>query len=472
MASYGVPDATAGSLPWQWAEARLVASRNYWLATVDPAGGPHAMPVWGIWESSEQRFWFSCAADSLKARNIAANPRVVVAADDTVEVVSVEGDAEPSTRRDIADGYGRKYESDPANAAELSEFMLQHAMYVVVPTKAFGIIERHGRRGLARTPQSRSARPVGGWAVPSPADGTAQGPVDATDPTRGRGVTEDVFEPHRRRMTAVAYGMLGSVVDAEDVVQDAWLRWSTIDHTDVRNPEAFLTTIVTRLAVDELRSARHRRETYVGPWLPEPVVTEPDQDPADVVVEAEQLSMAMLTALERLNPVERAVLLLRDVFDLDYVEIAEVVEKSPGNCRQIATRARERVGEPHRSTEADRCQAEDLVAAFVEAAGSGDLDGLVGILAGDVVAWSDGGGRRRAARHPLYGAGRVARFYLNVTRQGLAQGATARIVRANGIPAVRAEVSGEVVSLLTFDVRDGQIVAIRAVLNPDKLTRV
>ncbi|MGB7860322.1 MAG: sigma-70 family RNA polymerase sigma factor, partial [Acidimicrobiia bacterium] len=160
-----------------------------------------------------------------------------------------------------------------------------------------------------------------------------------------RGMDARVFEQNRSRLTGIAYGMLGSVMEAEDVVQDAYLRWHGVDPSRVDSPAAYLTTITTRLAIDRLKSAQVRREQYVGPWLPEPIVTSYAPDPAQVVEEAESLSMAMLVALERLNPVERAVLLLRDVFDYDYAEIADVVDKSPANCRQIARRARDKAGD-------------------------------------------------------------------------------------------------------------------------------
>ena len=280
-----------------------------------------------------------------------------------------------------------------------------------------------------------------------------------------------LFEQQRPRLTAIAYGMLGSLADAEDVVQDAWLRWADTDLTAVREPAAFLTTVVTRLAIDRLRSARHRRETYTGPWLPEPIVTELDADPAEVVAEAEALSLALLTALERLNPVERAVLLLRDVFDLDYAEIADVVDRSPSAVRQIAVRARDRAGDHARTARVvDRDRDREVVEAFMVAAASGDLDRLVELLTEDVVAWGDGGGKRAAARHPVAGADRVARFIAGITRQGLRLGGTGRLVRANGRLAFRAELDGEVYAVLGFDVEDGRISAIRSVVNPDKLT--
>lgn len=281
-------------------------------------------------------------------------------------------------------------------------------------------------------------------------------------------MTNEFFESQRPRLVGMAYGMLGSVMEAEDVVQDAWLRWQSSSRTDVREPAAFLTTITTRLAIDRLRSAQHRRETYVGPWLPEPIVREQGEDPADVVAEAERLSMALLTAMERLDPVERAVFLLRETFDFDYAEIADVVNKSPAACRQIAKRARERVGDPARARPVD--DAERVMAPFLAALSAGDVDALLGTLAADVIAYSDGGGVRRAARQPIPGAERVAKFLLNIVAYGRKRaGAGARLVIANGGPALRTEIDGELYGVMTFDVEDGLITAIRTVVNPTKL---
>ena len=211
----------------------------------------------------------------------------------------------------------------------------------------------------------------------------------------------DVFEACRPRLTAVAYGMLGDRGEAEDAVQDAWLRFAAAGTDAVRNAEAFLVTVTTRLAIDRLRSARARRETYVGPWLPEPIVRDAaDDDPADIVAEAEQLSLALLVALERLDPVERAVLLLRDVFDLEYEQIADAVAKTPANCRQLASRARTHVGEPARRRTVDPEEEARVVGAFIAAATGGDVDALIAVLAADANTYSDGGGVVTAARKP------------------------------------------------------------------------
>jgi RNA polymerase sigma-70 factor (ECF subfamily) len=279
----------------------------------------------------------------------------------------------------------------------------------------------------------------------------------------------EVFEAHRPRLTGIAYGMLGTVAEAEDVVQDAYLRWHGADTGQIRSAEGFLVTVTTRLAIDRLRSARVRREAYVGPWLPEPLVAdESAPDPADVAAEAEQLSLALLTTLERLNPVERAVLLLRDVFDLEYAEIADVVERSPANCRQIAVRARERVGDTSRSRPVDPEQEAALVTAFLAAVADGDVERLTGLLAADVTLWSDGGGVVRAARVPILTAPKVARFFVGVARKA-PEGLTARHVRVNGDPGLRLEAPDGTVGVLAFEVADDRIAGIRYVSNPAKL---
>jgi RNA polymerase sigma-70 factor (ECF subfamily) len=279
----------------------------------------------------------------------------------------------------------------------------------------------------------------------------------------------DVFERERPRLIRVAYGMLGSVMEAEDVVQDTYLRWSSVDSATVRNASALLTTITTRVAIDRLRSAQRRREEYVGPWLPEPMDMHPD--PSEVVAEAEALTMSALVALERLNPIERAVLLLRDCFDLDYAEIADVVDKSPSNCRQIARRARERAGDVSRSGWSDDEAATVILERYLKAVGDGDVQGLAAIFAEDVVLWADGGGKARAARHPLHGAYRVARHLVGVAPQAPA-GTEIRLVRFNDTPGVMAVLDGSAIAVILFEIDQGLVTGVRAVLNPDKLAHL
>ena len=277
----------------------------------------------------------------------------------------------------------------------------------------------------------------------------------------------DEFEEHRRHLFGVAYRMLGSVSEAEDVVQDTWLRWQAASPDEVRSPRAFLTTVATRLAIDRLRSAQRRREEYVGPWLPEPLVT--DDDPAATAELADSLSMAFLLVLERLNPVERAVLLLHDVFGYDYDEVAAIVERTPANCRQIASRARghltsERPVHPRPSHEDEQ----RLAFAFAAAAGSGDLATLEGLLAEDAVLWSDGGAARRAARRPVVGRDRVARFVANVAQRIPADG-TFEYVHLNGEPAVIMRTEAGPYMTMAVELAGGVIRAIHVVNNPDKL---
>lgn len=287
-----------------------------------------------------------------------------------------------------------------------------------------------------------------------------------------------VFEAERPRLTGIAYALCGQVMDAEDVVQDAWLRWAGApDRAAIVNPAAWLTTVVSRLALDRLRSAHHRRETYVGPWLPEPLVTAtslvgggggPGHDPGEVVAEAERLSLAFLAAVERLNPVERAVLLLREVFDLDYAEIAEVVGRTADNCRQIARRARDRVGDSGRPHRPAPDREEELAGAFFAALAGGDLDHLRSLLAADVNLHSDGGGKARAALHPILGADRVARFLIGVTRKRQV-GDRVGFVRINGDPALYLQRQGRPLGVIVVQIDDGVVTDIKAVLNPDKL---
>jgi RNA polymerase sigma-70 factor, ECF subfamily len=277
----------------------------------------------------------------------------------------------------------------------------------------------------------------------------------------------DTFEEHRRHLFGVAYRMLGSVSEAEDVVQDTWLRWRAAPAEEVRSPTSYLTTVATRLAIDRLRSAQRRREEYVGPWLPEPLVTE--DDPATTAELADSLSMAFLLVLERLNPVERAVLLLHDVFGYDYDEVARIVERTPANCRQIASRARghltgERPVRPRPAQEDEQ----RLAFAFAAAAGAGDLTTLEGLLAEDVVLWSDGGAARRAARRPVVGRDRVARFIVNVAQRAPVDG-TFEYVHLNGEPAVIVRTPEGPSMTWSVELVDGAVHAIHAIVNPDKL---
>ena len=276
-------------------------------------------------------------------------------------------------------------------------------------------------------------------------------------------VTTESYERLRPLAFAIAYRMLGSVTAAEDVVQEAFLRLHRTG--GVEHPRAFLTTVTTRLAIDELRSAKARRETYPGPWLPEPVVTGPEErDP-------ESLSMALLVVLESLSPVERAVFLLHDVFDYGYDEIATIVGKSRDNCRQLALRARRHVDERRPRFDPSREQRQQLAQRFFAAIGDGHVQALVDMLAHDAVMYGDGGGKAAARTTPLHGAEKVARFLLGLARLGERQQLSATPAEVNGQPgAIFHNPDGTVAAAMCVDVVDGRIAAIRSVVNPDKLT--
>ncbi|ABG05293.1 RNA polymerase, sigma-24 subunit, ECF subfamily [Rubrobacter xylanophilus DSM 9941] len=275
---------------------------------------------------------------------------------------------------------------------------------------------------------------------------------------------DEVFEEHRPLLFSIAYRMLGSVMDAEDVVQEAFVRWRGAG--EVRSPRAYLSSVVTRLCIDQLRSARARREEYAGPWLPEPLAAEPAADPA---VLDETLSMAFLVLLESLSPVERAVFLLREVFDYGYAEIAEIVGKSEANCRQIARRARQSVAARRPRFDVSPGEGERLVRRFVEASMSGDMEGLLQVISEDITLWTDGGGRVRAARNPIHGADRVARFLLGVIPEA-PEGLEIRYARVNGQPGIVSYYAdGTAQGAAAFDISGGRIRAVRYVINPEKL---
>jgi len=279
----------------------------------------------------------------------------------------------------------------------------------------------------------------------------------------------DAFAACRPRLLGIAYGLLGELTEAEDVVQDAWLRWDGADADAVRNPEAFLVTVTTRLALDRLRSARARREVYVGPWLPEPLVTDPET-PESQAIEAERLNLALLGALERLNPVERAVLVLRDAFDFEYAEIADVLEKTPANVRQIARRARDHAGDPTRRRPVSEEERERLATAFLTAAVSGDVEGIRALLASDAIMYTDGGGVVTAARKPIYGADKIARFMVGVQRKSqFPDDPVYTQVLVNGDPGVRMDSASEgFLSIVAIEVADGAVQGVRFFNNPER----
>jgi len=280
---------------------------------------------------------------------------------------------------------------------------------------------------------------------------------------------DPVFEEHRRGLERLAYRMLGSLADADDVLQDAYLRWSRTDHSEVQSAQAYLNSIVTRLCIDQRRKVDARKESYIGPWLPEPLVEAPTYGGS--VESAEAISMAFLVVLESLSPVERAAYLLRRVFDYDYEQIAEVLDKSATNCRQLVSRAEERVHERRPRFEPDPDEAERITGQFLQACTTGDLDGLLGLLAADAVSYSDGGGKAFAAMVPIYGAEKIARMFIGLARKA-AHDAKMRLVRVNGQPGILTLYRGELGHVLTLDIVEGRIVNCYVFRNPDKLARM
>jgi RNA polymerase sigma-70 factor, ECF subfamily len=286
---------------------------------------------------------------------------------------------------------------------------------------------------------------------------------------------EDVFQAYKPLLFSIAYNMLGSVMDAEDCVQEAFLRWyqaSNNGETEaVRSPKSYLSTIVTRLSIDCLRSARVRREQYVGVWLPEPLITTDETSVTGMAELSEALSVAFLHLLEQLSPLERAVFLLRQVFDYDYGEIATMVQKSEDHCRQIVRRARQHLGARHALYHASKEQQEAILHQFLRACLDGDMDGLLGLLANDIVIYADSGGKAPAARHPIAGADRGARYLLGLVRKA-SRDFRFRVALINGQPGIIFYRNGVPSVLLTLDMLDGQIWEIDLIANPDKLQGV
>jgi RNA polymerase sigma-70 factor (ECF subfamily) len=291
-----------------------------------------------------------------------------------------------------------------------------------------------------------------------------------------------VFDEHRDLLVSVAYRVLGSVTDAEDAVQEAWLRWSGVDHSEVADPRAYLVRVTTRLAIDRLRRAKARREFYVGPWLPEPILTR--HDPAEETVMAESISMAMLVVLETLSPLERAVFVLREAFGMPHAEIADVLGRKEQAVRQLARRAREHVRERRSRFDADRTDQRQVTERFLEATTGRDIEALMEVLSPGVTLVADGGGRALAPRRPVLGAEKVARFLVAIT----VEEQTARFLESVGsdpsgeVRVHLAQVNGETgvvitaddepITALIMDVSDGLVRTIRLVANPEKLTGV
>ena len=286
-----------------------------------------------------------------------------------------------------------------------------------------------------------------------------------TDPVK-------IFETHRSALTGLAYRMLGSRAEAEDVVQDAYLRWHGAGVAAVEQPRRFLATIVTRLCLDRMKSARVRREVYVGSWLPEPIVDETFDD-GDAGEIAHDISVALMLVLERLSPLERASFLLHDVFGLDFAEVSQALGRGEPTCRQLAARARHHIESGRPRFEASREDGRRLAMAFQQATTSGDVQSLTKILAEDVVLYSDGGGKRAAALNPIYGAEKVMRFLAGIARKNPALATTlARPAVVNGYAGFVLREEDGSIDTMAIEARDGRIAAIYIVRNPEKLQHV
>lgn len=277
------------------------------------------------------------------------------------------------------------------------------------------------------------------------------------------------FDQHRGLLFSIAYRMLGSVADAEDMLQETFIRWEQASEEDIRSPRAFLVTIISRLCITHLQSARVQREEYVGQWLPEPLVTNPGHDPVQVLHVDESLSMAFLVLLERLTPVERAVFLLREVFEYDYSDIAAVLELSEVNCRQVLRRARQHVNAMRPRFEASSQKRNELLNRFLRAATNGDMEALLNLLAEDAVLHSDGGGNAIAAPNVIEGAEKVARGVVGALRKLVPKEVVRRQVEINGGPGLVSYLEDQPFSAVSLDTREGQIRAIYIVTNPRKL---
>jgi len=286
----------------------------------------------------------------------------------------------------------------------------------------------------------------------------------------------EIFQTDRPLLFSIAYRMLGSATDAEDVVQDAWLRYRNADRAAIRSPKAFATTIVTRLCLDRLKSARAAREQYVGPWLPEPVLTTGEGAPDAMLQRSESVTMAFLVLLETLSPEERAVFLLKEVFDYEHVEIAEMLDVSVANARQILHRAKVRIAEARPRLEGTPASRRAVAERFTKAFQAGDAQALTELLETGVGLWSDGGGKVSASRRPLSGRDEVLNFLLGLHRiavtSGVGRRASVEVTEVNHEAAVVIRIDGQIDSVYVFSIDVGSIVAIRVVRNPDKLSYV
>ena len=282
--------------------------------------------------------------------------------------------------------------------------------------------------------------------------------------------TAQIFQHYRLLLFSIAYRMLSSATDAEDIVQETFLRWLQASDKEVQSPKAYLSTIVVRLCLDQLRSAREQHEVYVGTWLPQPIKTDQMPELSETVAQAESLSLAFLLMLEKLNPLERAIFLLHEVFEYQYSEIAAIVEKNEANCRQIFHRALQHLDRGHRRFSASREQQERITTQFLQASLNGDMQGLLSLLSNDIVSMSDSGGKAvvKAGRMPVYGPDKVARGSLGGLRS-LPEGMIPRIIEVNGQLALVGYLNEKPIGALLFQIEDEHIARLYYIVNPEKL---
>lgn len=282
----------------------------------------------------------------------------------------------------------------------------------------------------------------------------------------------EVFHQHQGLLFSIAYRMLGSAADAEDMLQETFIRWQQTSEAEIQSPRAFLVTIISRLCINHLQSARVKREEYVGQWLPEPLLTGPASDLSATSRIDESLSMAFLVLLERLTPVERAVFLLREVFDYEYSEIARILGQNESNCRQILRRARQHITQSRPRFDPSPEQRERLLQQFLEASSRGDMEGLVALFSKEIVLYADGGGKAAAVPNPICGPENVARFLCGARRKLMPNNVVRRVAQINGQPGVVVYLAGHPYGVLTMDVTEGHIHNIYIVANPEKLERL
>lgn len=302
-----------------------------------------------------------------------------------------------------------------------------------------------------------------------PTKGDEPGEVDANDSAKRRLL--EIFHEHRSLLFSIAYRMLGTVADAEDKIQETFLRWQRVSIAEIKSPRAFLVTIVSRLCINHLESAHAQREEYFGQWLPEPLLTDHDHDPLAALAMEESLSMGFLVLLERLTPVERAVFLLREVFEYEYEEVAGITHLTEVNCRQILRRARQHITEGRPRFDPSPEKQNELLTEFLGATVNGDMNRLIALLAKDVVLYTDGGGKMTAVPQPIYGPINVARL-LSMALKKFAQNVVIRRAQINGQPGLLGYINGIAETAVIVDVAEDRIQNVYIVRNPDKLTRL